>query len=67
MKAIYQKPTTEIMFVAMDQHLMQASKTGGLLGDGDTPNNLDLGNTGTTDAEGGNLSRSFSVWGDDED
>ena len=67
MKAIYQKPTTEIMFVAMDQHLMQASKTGGLLGDGDTPNNLDLENTGETSGTSGNLSRSFSVWGDDED
>lgn len=66
MKAIYQKPNTEIMFVAMDQHLMQASKTGGLLGDGGTPNDLDLGNAGSTDETGGNLSRSFSVW-DDED
>ncbi len=67
MKAIYQKPTTEIMFVAMDQHLMQASKTGGLLGGGDNPQNLNLDNAGETSGTSNNLSRSFSIWGDDED
>lgn len=66
MKAIYQKPNTEIMFVAMDQHLMQASRNGGLLGDGDDPNNLDLGNAGSTDETGGNLSRGRSIWDDDD-
>ena len=67
MKAIYQKPTTEQVLINTDVQLMQASKTGGLLGDGEDPNKLDLGNAGETGETSGNLSRGRSVWDEEEE
>ena len=62
MKATYQKPAIELLSAYSLEHLLEGS--GGLLGDGDNPKDLDLGNTSTTDATGGNLSRRRSVWSD---
>ena len=67
MKAIYQKPTTEQVLINTDLQLMQASKTGGLLGNGDDPNDLDLGNAGGTGESSGNLSRRRDLWEDEEE
>lgn len=67
MKTTYQKPTTEQVLINTDLQLMQASKTGGLLGDGDNPNDLDLGNAGDTEQSSGNLSRRHDLWEDEEE
>ena len=63
MKAIYQKPTTDILFVEMQNIIC------GSLGDGDTPNSINLNDaTSTDDLPDGWTpgSRRGSIW-DDED
>jgi hypothetical protein len=60
MKKIYENPTTDIISMSVSE-LMAAS-----LGNGDNPNNIDLGQAGTTNATSGNLSRR-SVWDDEVD
>lgn len=67
MKAIYQKPTTEQVLINTDVQLMQASKTGGLLGDGEDPNKLNLDTAGETEETSGNLSRRRDLWEDEEE
>ena len=64
MKKIYQNPNTDIITISVAQ--MIAASDGGLLGNGDKPNDLDLTNTGETTATSGNLSRR-SVWDDEEE
>lgn len=64
----YQKPNTDIVFVAMDKLLQEISN--GMFNNGKTPDNstIDLGGEfNETEETSGNLSRSFSVWGDDEE
>ena len=63
MKKIYENPTTDIL--TYSESLMTAASNG-LLGDGENPNSINLGNAGTTDATSGNLSRR-SVWDDEVD
>lgn len=65
MKTTYQKPTTEMIILNVQQ-MVCASGEGSLLGNGATPNNLDLGDAGKTNETGNNLSR-FNVWGDDDE
>lgn len=65
MKAIYQKPELNIVLVATELHLLAGS--GGLLGSGNEPADLNLSGAATTDAVSGNLSRQSSVWGDEEE
>ena len=57
MKTTYQKPKTEFIVVALSQ-LMAGSPVEDGFNQNETP---------TTEESSGNLSRSFSVWGDDED
>ena len=61
MKAIYQKPSTEEVFVSVSQ-LMSASQT---------PQNVEEGfdptDTPTTEETSGNLSRRRTVWEDEEE
>ena len=65
MKAIYQKPATEIVVLTTGIHLLAISN--GLLGDGETPKDFNPNEeTNTTDATSGNLSRR-SVWDDEEE
>ena len=65
MKAIYQKPATEIVMLSISAHLLDTSN--GLLGNGETPKGFDPNQeTNTTDATSGNLSRR-SIWDDDEE
>ena len=64
MKATYQNPRTDIITISVAQ--MIAASNGGLLGDNENPNDLDLTNAGTTDQTSGNLSRR-SVWDDEEE
>ena len=67
MKAIYQKPATEIVVLSTSTHLLEGSNKNGILGDDPTQANFDLGQgTNTTDATSGNLSRR-SVWDDEEE
>ncbi len=65
MKTIYQKPETEMIILNVQQ-MVCASGEGGLLGSGSEPEDLDLGNAGTSGATSGNLSRR-SLWDDDEE
>lgn len=65
MKATYQKPVTDIIILSSHANILTGS--GGLLGDGEEPNDLDLDNPATTDATSGNLSRRKSVWDDEEE
>ena len=61
MKTIYLKPTTDEIYVNVEQLLSNASdpvKPGG---------NTDLGNAPTTDDTSGNLSRRKDIWTDDEE
>ena len=64
MKATYQKPKTEISIISGAQ--MIATSNGGLLGNGDNPNELDLSTAATTEESSGNLSRR-SVWDEEEE
>ena len=65
MKAIYQKPATEIVMLTTGAHLLTVSN--GLLGDGETPKGFNPNEeANTTDATSGNLSRR-SVWDDEEE
>lgn len=57
MKTTYQKPATDIILLTTKQLVMASPVENGF-------------NTGTaeeTEQTSGNLSRHFSVWGDDED
>ena len=65
MKKTYQNPTTDIVIISVVQ--MIAASDGGLLGNDDKPNNLDLENIAETDATEGNLSRRRTVWDDEEE
>ena len=65
MKKTYQNPKTDVVTVALS-HIIAASQTGGLLGNGDNPNDLDLNDIAETDAVSGNLSRR-NVWDDEEE
>lgn len=65
MKVTYQKPVTDIITLSSHANILTGS--GGLLGDGVTPNDLDLGNAGETDAVEGNLSRRKNVWDDEQE
>ena len=64
MKATYQNPKTDIITISVAQ--MIAASNGGLLGNGDNPNDLDLSTAGTTEEVSGNLSRR-TVWDDEEE
>lgn len=64
MKAIYQKPVTDIILMSTHSNILTGS--GGLLGDGETPKDLDLNNAGETTSTSGNLTRR-SVWDDEEE
>ena len=67
MKAIYQKPVTEIVMLSIGAHLLEGSNKNGILGDNPTTADFDLGQeTNTTDATSDNLSRR-SVWADEEE
>ena len=66
MKAIYQKPTTEQVLINTDFLLTKASN-GGLLGDGDEPQKLNLDTAGETEETSGNLSRRRDLWEDEEE
>ena len=66
MKATYQKPVTDIITLSSHANILTVSG-GGLLGDGEKPNDLDLENAGTTDAVSGNLSRRKNVWDDEQE
>ena len=63
MKKIYQNPKTDVVTVTLS-HIIAASQTGGLLGDG--PDDLDLNDIAETEATSGNLSRR-TVWDDEEE
>ena len=65
MKAIYQKPATEVIVLTTVTHLLEGSPlSNGLLGDGETPNEFDPTEpTNETNATSGNLSRR-SIWDD---
>ena len=65
MKATYQKPVTDIITLSSHANILTGS--GGLLGTGENPNDLDLENAGTTDAVSGNLSRRKNVWDDEQE
>lgn len=64
MKAIYQKPVTDIIAMSIKANILKGS--GGLLGNGEKPEDLDLSNAGETESTSGNLSRR-SVWEDEEE
>ena len=61
MKAIYQKPVTETVRVALSP-LMTASRTPEKVEDG-----IDGNDTPTTEETSGNLSRRRTVWDDEEE
>lgn len=66
MKAIYQKPTTDVVLV-MSQTILAGSAN---LGDGDTPNSINLNDATSTDElpDGWTPgSRRGSLWNDDEE
>lgn len=63
MKAMYLKPTIIVLNICLEQ--MIAESMGGLLGDGSTPNSLNLGTAASTEATSGNLSRR-SLWDAEE-
>ena len=66
MKAIYQKPATEIVVLSTSTHLLEGSNKNGILGDDPTQANFNLNETvNETGETSGNLSRR-SIW-DDED
>ena len=67
MKAIYQKPVTEIVMLSIGAHLLEGSNKNGILGDDPTQANFNLNETvNETGETSGNLSRR-SIWDDEED
>lgn len=64
MKTIYQKPELNVIVISTEQHMMTGS--GGLLGNKEKPNDLDLSNISNTTETSGNLGRR-NVWDDEEE
>lgn len=64
MKTTYQKPELNVILIATEQHMMTGS--GGLLGNKENPNDLDLSNISNTPETSGNLGRR-NVWDDEEE
>ena len=63
MKTTYLKPTTDVLYIKVEQLL---NSTSGPVGPGSTDNH-DLNTAPETDATSGNLSRRKDIWADDEE
>jgi hypothetical protein len=63
MKTTYLAPATDIILLSVSSHILEGS--GGLLGDGENPEDLNLDTAGETNATSGNLSR--RMWEDEEE